>query len=130
MTDRITDPEVLADLRRRNESERDDSRAGSARNPFASGPDVEHWPCRGGCGRMIGVDASTVENLAIANRKLEARRERPIGKHQVMWCPECKRADDEARAAARRPHEQTEMPVVGASAAARELAERTNRGPQ
>lgn len=111
MTERISDPEVLDDLRRRNESERDTMRSREARNPFTAGPVAEHWPCRGGCSRMIGVDASDVENLAIANRKLVARRERPIGKHEVMWCPDCKRADDETRAAQRRPHEQREMPL-------------------
>lgn len=125
----ITDPEVLADLRLRESSERDRTRsslvtcecghhvrshpgggcceecgcdeyarAAKPWNPFAVEDDaiVEHWPCRGGCNTMIGVTAATVENLALANRKLAARREVPIGKHQV--CPDCKCRDEQLAA--------------------------------
>lgn len=125
----ITDPEVLADLqlRERTARERHDRRgpdgldvgqdpdglspALAALYDGAPDPDVEHWPCRGGCGRMVGVTQVAVERLAMSNQLLATKRERPIAKHEVMWCPDCKRLDDEERAAARRPHEQTEMPM-------------------
>ena len=124
--DPITDPEVLADLRLRDRTsrERADRRTAPGLNAgqdldglspelaalYDGAPDpiVEHWPCRGRCGRMVGVPKVALERLEDANRMLP-RRERPIGKHEVMWCPDCKRADDEARAAQRRPHEQTEI---------------------
>ena len=49
MTERITDPEILADLRRRNESERDRTRVGAPAIGI-----VEHWPCAD-CTAMVGV---------------------------------------------------------------------------
>lgn len=124
---RDTDPEVLADLRLRERTarERKDRRgpdgldvgqdpdglspAIAALYEISPDPDVEHWPCRGGCGRMVGVPQAGVDGLAQSNRQLAARRDRPIGKHEVMWCPDCKRREDEERAARLRPHEQSEL---------------------
>jgi hypothetical protein len=111
------DSEVADDLTRRSASERD---PGRSRGPVTwaqlgkPAPIVEQWPCRGGCGTMIGVDAADVENLAIANRKLVARGERPIDKAEVMRCPAC-RAKELAQiakknAAALLPR-QTEIPT-------------------
>lgn len=110
MTGYKLDPEVLADIRHRQASEGDSERTREAANPFGSPADpiVEHWPCRGGCGRMIGVSKSDLDLLEIANRKLVARREAPIAKAQVMWCPGCKREHDE-REQLRRQQPQTEM---------------------
>jgi len=93
VTDRELDPEVADDLARRSASERDPERA---RGPVTwsqrakPDPVVEHWPCRGGCGVMIGVDAGDVANLEAANRQLRARGEKPIDKAEVMRCPACR----------------------------------------
>lgn len=107
------DPEVLADLRRREASERDPSRTRSDPSAWTEPAIVEHWPCRKGCGAMVGVTREAVDTLATANRMLASRREQPIAKAKVMWCPECKARDDELarmETAARRPMKQTEMP--------------------
>ena len=115
----LDDPEVRADLALRDRTARERAnRRGPAgldvgQDPdglsptlarlYDSAPDpvVEHWPCRGRCGRMIGVTQAGIDRLREANEKLAARRERPIGKHEVMWCPACRRRDDE-RAPAQR----------------------------
>lgn len=108
------DPEVLADLRRREASERDPSRARRDPTDWTPPVIVEHWPCRGGCGQMVGVTREAIDALATGNALLAKRREPPISKAKVVWCPDCKRRDDElaamereAAAAKRRPHEQT-----------------------
>lgn len=118
--DPITDPEVLADLRRRNESERDTTRTrpGAWTRPAI----VEHWPCKG-CGVMVGMTRDAIELHAMFNRQLERRRESPLSERAL--CPDCKRRDEELVAAQRRPHEQTEMP--GLTGAAQEPVERANR---
>lgn len=56
----------------------------------APDPDVESWPCRGGCGRMVGVPQVAIDRLAEANRMLARRGEKPIARHEVMWCPSCR----------------------------------------
>lgn len=104
--DPITDPEVLADLRRRSESERDTTRT----RPGAWTPPVivEHWPCKG-CNAMVGMTRDALDLHAMFNRQLERRRESPLPRRAL--CPDCKRRDEELVAAQRRPHEQTEMPL-------------------
>lgn len=99
--DPITDPEALADLRRRSDSEHDRTRT---REP-AFGI-VEQWPCAD-CGAMVGVGQLALDVRDSLNRELERRRQPPIPKRAL--CDECKRASEEARAAARRPHEQTQI---------------------
>lgn len=120
--DPITDPEILADLRRRADSERDTTRARPV--GWTSPAIVEHWPCSG-CAAMVGMTRDAIDLHAMFNAQLERRRDKPLPKRGQ--CEACKRAEEERLAAQRRPHEQTEMPVVSTSAAARELAERTNR---
>lgn len=113
------DPEVIDDLRRREASERDPSR--SRRDPSAWTPPeiVEHWPCRGGCGQLVGVTREAVEAREGANRRLAARREQPIAKDKIMWCPACKKRDDDLAAMQRdgeankaRAMKQAELPGV------------------
>lgn len=113
------DPEVLADLRDRERSAHDLTRARRARNPFADAAKVEHvehWPCRGGCGAMIGVTAETCEAFAILSAERVRRGDRPLAKAQAVWCPDCKCRDEElaqaqrdGERARRRPHQQTAM---------------------
>ncbi len=105
--DFATDPEVAEDLIHRARSERDRDRTGEF--TFGDATVVESWPCRTRCGEMVGVTAAAIFAFDTNNRRLEKLRERPMGKHEVMWCPDCKRLDDEERAAARRLHEQTEI---------------------
>lgn len=108
------DPEVLADLRARNRSESDRERTGEF--TFGDPTIVEHWPCRTGCGAMVGVTEATLFALDVHNAQLKSKREAPIAKGKVMWCPECKRKDDEFAQAARRregprPTRETETNV-------------------
>lgn len=100
------DPEVLADLHRRDRSESARDRTGEF--TFGDPTIVEHWPCRTGCGAMVGVTDATIFALGVHNQLLQTMREPPIAKAKVMWCPECKRNDDELVAAQRRPMRQTE----------------------
>jgi hypothetical protein len=96
------DPEVLADLRLRDSSD-------------APPVFVEHWPCKG-CGVMVGITREVLDTHAMFNRQLVKRRESPLPKR--AQCDDCKRRDQdmarmerEAKEAARRPHEQREMPL-------------------
>lgn len=104
----LDDPEVCSDLALRDRTARDRpgrrgvAGLGAGQDPdglspalarlydSAPDPDVENWPCRGGCGRSVGVTQAGVEKLAEANRLLARRGEKPIGKHEVMWCPACR----------------------------------------
>lgn len=125
--DSPTDPEATADLVE-DLRLRATPRHREARNPFAAGPIVEHWRCRGGCGTPIGVTADDVERLAIANARLHSLCEEQIAKDKVMWCPRCKRLHDDLLAAQRRPHRQLDLETgeeLG-TGEARALAARTN----
>lgn len=124
--DFANDPNVAVELDRQARAARaqsaeeiDDGRPRArpdpARNPFAvPGKTVERWPCRGGCGVLIEVTADTVRALEVANAELRRRRDEPIAKSKVMWCPDCRRRDDELRAMQRRPHEQTRLGLEAA----------------
>lgn len=102
----VTDPEVLADIRFREQSEHSTARV----RPNAGDKAAEHWPCKG-CGAIVAVSAFELAAHAVFNRKLAKSGERPLAKRSL--CPKCKERDDELRemereaeAAARRPHEQ------------------------
>jgi hypothetical protein len=125
--DPITDPEVLADLGHRARSERDTTRSRETAHAFGDAAIVEHWPCRKGCGAMVGVTRAGIDARETCNRRLATLREPPIGKHQVMWCPSCKRVDEELARAQRRPHEQRTMPGIGESAQRPSGMQTTNR---
>jgi hypothetical protein len=103
------DPEILADLRAREQSVDDRARHRRVRNPWADAARVvfvEHWPCAKGCGAMVGITQEAVTALTILNGQLAVERQRPIAKAQAVPCEVCKRADDAAEQARRRPHEQ------------------------
>lgn len=125
-----SDPEVLADLRLRDRTarERADRRGPDGldvgQDPdglspaiaklydSAPDPDVEHWPCRKRCGAMVGVTEVALDAFETNNRRLVQMRLQPMGKHEVMWCPDCRRRDDELAAlqrGARGPGSQTEL---------------------
>lgn len=99
------DPEVIADLRRREATEGDRDRTRSAALAFGDPLPVEHWPCRGGCGRMVGVPQAAIDVFAM----MQQRAGGTLSKAKVMWCQECKRRDDELAQAQRRPHEQQQI---------------------
>ena len=102
------DSEDLATLRE-HAREPGSTRSRRARNPWADAARVEfveHWPCRGRCGQMIGITAETVEAFAILNGEAAVRGDRPISKLEAACCPACKRREDYERQAQRRPHEQ------------------------
>ena len=102
------DPEDLATLRE-HAREPGSTRSHRARNPWADAAKVEfveHWPCARGCGAMVGITAETSEAFAIMNAKLVVDGKRPIAKLSAIPCAACKRAEDAAEQARRRPHEQ------------------------
>jgi hypothetical protein len=111
VTYREHDPEVSADIARREASERDVSRRRQLARELPD-PIVEHWPCRTGCGAMVGQTAAGIEAWREANEKLTGWRMKPLTKAEVMWCPACKAKDEqrmtEERAAALLPR-QTEI---------------------
>jgi hypothetical protein len=90
-----TDPEVLADLRHREASERDRSR--SRNDPAAWTPPaiVEHWPCRTGCGAMVGVSQDAVDSRNMFNDRLARRREPAIQRNEVVRCGACTKRDED-----------------------------------
>jgi hypothetical protein len=107
------DPEVHADLRLRDSSEGDRTRTRTV--AYAPPVFVEHWPCKG-CSVMVGITREVLDTHAMFNRQLVKRRESPLPKR--AQCDDCKRRDEdmarmerEAKEAARRPHEQREMPL-------------------
>jgi len=105
------DPEVLADLRRREASEGDRTRSRETALAFDPTP-VEHWPCRSGCGAMVPVPQAALDTLAIMNGALARRREPPLSKAKIALCDECRQRDEDLAAMqreARRPMRQAEM---------------------
>ena len=135
--DFATDQEIAADLIARARSERDPNLTREPINPFGPPAIVEHWPCRGGCGQMIGVPREGIDAFVAMNRELRRRRDPEVPKHKVMWCPKCKKRDDElaraqaeARATARRPREQLGMQLDAPSSEARALAARSAPQPR
>lgn len=105
-------PEELADLRRREASTRDDTRSREAQ-PWGDDEIAEAWPCKG-CGVMVAMTKSAIALHDLFNRELMKRRESPLQRRgQCFACRDRQRDLErmEARAAARRPHEQREMPI-------------------
>jgi hypothetical protein len=134
------DPEVLADLRHREASERDRSRSSlvtckcghhvrshdgttglcsqcaceeferAAGGSWSPPPIVDRWPCTG-CNTLVDMTSEVIEMHAMFSRQLERSGGRPLAKR--IPCPDCKRRDDELRAMereAKRPMQQTELP--------------------
>lgn len=146
------DPEVLADLRRREASERDRTRSSpvtcdcghhvrshdastgrcddcdceeferAAGGSWSAPAIAERWPCSG-CNALVEMTSEAIELHAMFNRQLERRGERPLAKR--IPCATCKRADEELVRAQRRLHEQTEIPI--ASKATLDLEARSRR---
>lgn len=85
---RDLDPEQLADLRVRAESERDRTRSREAVG-FGDTTIVERWPCRRCTIAMVDVNAATVTALEVSNAQLLRRGERAIPKSHVVFCSTC-----------------------------------------
>jgi hypothetical protein len=58
---------------------------------------------------MVGVTKVGLDEYAAMNRRLRSMRQDPVAKSKVMWCPDCKRRDEELAQMARRPAEQLGM---------------------
>jgi len=126
--DPITNPEVAEDVERRTRSLRDQERTGAAVNPFGPAADVEHWPCRKRCGRLVGVTSEAVEMRKVCNAKLRQRHEPEIATHEVVICDECKALDEDLARMQRDKPRQAEMRLEKpATHAARALASRYGR---
>lgn len=107
-------PEELADLRRREASERDTTRSREAQ-PWGDDEVVEAWPCKG-CSVMVAMTRGAIALHELFSRELAKRREAPLPRRaQCFACrareEELVRMEREAKEAARRPHEQREMPL-------------------
>ena len=86
ISDRISDPEVIADLRRRGDSELDSSRT----RPFGwvRPVIVEEWPCAG-CGVLVGMTRDAIDLHAMFNRLLvDERGDTPITRR--AQCATCR----------------------------------------
>lgn len=94
MNQRDLDPEVAADLARRDASEREPARKGCTydwRPPVI----VEHWPCAMGCGRKVGVSQEEIDAFETWNGRLVAQGFAPLPKG--MPCSSCKQAAEQQR---------------------------------
>lgn len=98
---REIDPEVLADLRLRESTERDRAPANAAIYDWRRPQFCGAWPCRT-CSTLVPVQASDLENVAMWNRILKARGEEPIEVERVMFCDDCRALHKDRGAGKRR----------------------------
>lgn len=83
--DQTTDPEILADLRHREASERDHTRTCEPAHGI-----VEHWPCVQ-CHAMVGVGQLALDVREVCNRQLQRTGQALIPKRAM--CDACKRGN-------------------------------------
>lgn len=137
---RDTDPEVLADLRHREASERDRSRSAlvccdgckhHVRDHDSNvGPcsecDCQEFERSGGprwsppviverwpctgCNALVEMTSEALETHAQLSSQLERMGERPLARR--IPCTSCKAREDELARARRRPHEQSQLREV------------------
>lgn len=90
--EREPDPEVLADLRFRDESERDSSRQRTARYDWRPAEDepVELWRCRNPkCSRKAMAYREHVDSAAMFDGQLASRDETPLDRSKILYCESC-----------------------------------------
>lgn len=115
------DPEVVADVRLREATTRDATRGA----PTVIGGDraiVAQWPCHAKCGRMVGVNSTTLEAWRVFNTQLRTAGpwshaqqrytgpEEPLDASAIVYCQLCidgikSQEGDECRKYADRMHE-------------------------
>jgi hypothetical protein len=96
MRDHQMDPEVLADIAKRD-------RIAASRDPMAFEPAlraavakirpvfVGAWKCRT-CNALVPVQEQDLENLASCNDALRRRGEEPLDHNRIMFCDSCREA--------------------------------------
>lgn len=85
------DPEVLADLRLREESRHDPSRTrGRGAYDWSPPAFVGVWGCRRpGCARLVSVTQEAVDYADQCDGWLRARSEDPLDRNRVAYCDLC-----------------------------------------
>ncbi len=82
------DPEVLADLRLREATERDATR--SREMPKYVAPRiVERVPCRARCGQLADWTDEAEQAFETFNRALAAKADAPLDKTKIAFCSAC-----------------------------------------
>jgi hypothetical protein len=84
------DPEVAADIAKRDASERDRTRKRDANYGWTKPIEVAQWPCRGRCGAIVGVTQEAVDALATGNRRVEQLGQIPIEPAHCVFCADCR----------------------------------------
>ncbi len=81
------DPEVIADLRLRAQTERERGNRAAAAPVWTPPVIVDSWPCRHPqCSVRVDVTQDVVDQLAVFNGYLRRRNERPIPTDAVVVC--------------------------------------------
>lgn len=95
--DFATDPEVAADLARQAASLRDPTRTkGDGVYDWRPPAILESWPCRGGCGEMVGMTAEAIDAAKVCNRRLAALGEKLLSKRELAVCEPCRAEERKA----------------------------------
>lgn len=103
------DPESLADLALRSETEHDTSR--TRKEPSWSRPKItDQWPCRT-CGEPVDVTAEAHDALNVFDRILAERGEQSLDTNAIMFCNAC-RDKHRASAADRRSRENAALKAL------------------
>lgn len=88
------DPEVVADMQKRDASERDRTRARSAvgfgGNAWTSPKFVGKWRCANPeCAALVDITEEAFEALCTFNGKLRSDNQQPLDTNKIARCPEC-----------------------------------------
>lgn len=102
--DEPVDPEVLADIELRDRTRRERPNASAALYAWTPTPDVEHWPCRAGCGRMVGVPQEALDAAITFDRQLARTNEPPLNRAKIVFCSTCKASGMKFAAETNRRH--------------------------
>jgi hypothetical protein len=84
------DPEVLADIKLREETRRDSTRTrGAAVYSWRPPETVAVWPCKA-CKCLVEVAQDPVDWFNLFNRELAKRGEEPLDKAKIAYCDRCR----------------------------------------
>lgn len=85
------DPEVLADLALRRDSERDRTRARTARYDWSPPAIAGQWRCRNPqCRAWVPVSVDAFEAAAVFNAQLKRKGESPLDVDTLVMCDACR----------------------------------------
>lgn len=95
MSDEI-DPEVLADIRLRDATTRDQTRSGEVR--WVPPHIVDRVPCRNRCGSLVDWTEEAEDAFQKFNGMLAGKADAPLDKMQIMFCRRCRAEGEKKRA--------------------------------